>query len=777
MPLPVPNLDDRRFDDLVAEAKARLAAHLPELTQVSPGDPIHTVIDLFAWLTETLLYRANLIPERQRRIFLNLLQIPLRPALPGQGVVCIDASPSSAQLPPLVEAGTQLRAGKQPLTVLGEVQPTPLTLQVLIKQALSTDELRALGMTLNDLHEQYGLRRGETPQPYLPKRLVVGRDTIDLSQALDTSVYLAAIAPKQLDDHIAALRDNVAGIRINIALAPADDLIAADTVVADAVADSVNPQDALPRILVWELVSQLPNQDGSLGVRHFPLEVISDTSMGGRQVGVVRLRLPNNSGLFADFANADPMFDGTKAFPPALDDAVRAQRVVFWLRLRCPQEPTLQLSYLGINGIDVAAQGQRVDRMLGVGTGQPDQVMALPDGNVDPATLVLEVEDHGSWVPWRAVDVLANQGEHAQVYQLNRETGLVYFGDGQHSGKRPPVGAGIRIATYRYGGGAHTNLAVGTIKELVEGHSRHKLRHDLPLQGGRDGETVQQAEQRIPTFLTHRNRAVTVDDFIFITLNNPVNTVARTEVIPGFLPGITLDSARFEVPGTVSVFVLPPAERAMGNTPKPTKGLLKDVFDYLSVRTLVGTELYVLSPLYQPIAVSVMVQVKDPQTEQMTLNAVQHALVEYLWLLAPGGREGQGWPMGHSVRPQELLTQVAKVDGVLSVNGLALFSKETLSITDLSTKDALTKSKSKSKSASKPPAKSLTTARGVPVKTVWRTVSNPQGLALAPYELPDLQGVRVAIGNVGDALKLPAELNDVDEAGSAIAVPVIPEVC
>jgi len=71
MPLPVPNLDDRRFDDLVAEARQRLAAHLPELTQIAPGDPVHAFVDLFAWLTETILFRANLIPERQRRVILK----------------------------------------------------------------------------------------------------------------------------------------------------------------------------------------------------------------------------------------------------------------------------------------------------------------------------------------------------------------------------------------------------------------------------------------------------------------------------------------------------------------------------------------------------------------------------------------------------------------------------------------------------------------------------------------------------------------------------------
>ena len=98
MPLPVPNLDDRRFDDLVKEAQARLVTHLPELTHIAPGDPVHSFIDLFAWLTETILYRANLIPERQRRVFLNLLQIPVRAARPARGVVCIDAGPNSVRL-------------------------------------------------------------------------------------------------------------------------------------------------------------------------------------------------------------------------------------------------------------------------------------------------------------------------------------------------------------------------------------------------------------------------------------------------------------------------------------------------------------------------------------------------------------------------------------------------------------------------------------------------------------------------------------------------------
>ncbi|HVH46010.1 MAG TPA: hypothetical protein VM925_26860 [Labilithrix sp.] len=68
MPIRPPALDDRRFDDLVDEVLARIPGHTPEWTNPRLGDPGRTLVELFAWLTDTLLYRANLIPERQRLV-------------------------------------------------------------------------------------------------------------------------------------------------------------------------------------------------------------------------------------------------------------------------------------------------------------------------------------------------------------------------------------------------------------------------------------------------------------------------------------------------------------------------------------------------------------------------------------------------------------------------------------------------------------------------------------------------------------------------------------
>src|SRR5436190_5822855 len=87
MPLPTPNLDDRSFEQLFAEAKARIPVHTPEWTNFNDSDPGITVVQLFAFMTENLLYRSNRIPEANRLKFLKLLGIPFLPALRGRGGV------------------------------------------------------------------------------------------------------------------------------------------------------------------------------------------------------------------------------------------------------------------------------------------------------------------------------------------------------------------------------------------------------------------------------------------------------------------------------------------------------------------------------------------------------------------------------------------------------------------------------------------------------------------------------------------------------------------
>src|SRR6476660_10592289 len=87
MPLPAPLIDDRKYEDLVRELVARIPSHTPEWTNFNDSDPGITLIQLFAHLGESLIYRANRIPNRNRSKFLSLLGVKLNPAQEARGLV------------------------------------------------------------------------------------------------------------------------------------------------------------------------------------------------------------------------------------------------------------------------------------------------------------------------------------------------------------------------------------------------------------------------------------------------------------------------------------------------------------------------------------------------------------------------------------------------------------------------------------------------------------------------------------------------------------------
>lgn len=79
MALKSPNLDDRDFDQLVAEARRWIARTSPQWTDTSPSDPGMVILELFAFLTETMIYRLNRLPEKAYVEFLRLMGVVLKP--------------------------------------------------------------------------------------------------------------------------------------------------------------------------------------------------------------------------------------------------------------------------------------------------------------------------------------------------------------------------------------------------------------------------------------------------------------------------------------------------------------------------------------------------------------------------------------------------------------------------------------------------------------------------------------------------------------------------
>jgi hypothetical protein len=83
MPLAAPDLDTRRFDDLVREARERIPRYTPEWTNFNDSDPGMTLVQLHAWMTETILFELNRVPDLNYIKFLDLLGVAAEPAHPA----------------------------------------------------------------------------------------------------------------------------------------------------------------------------------------------------------------------------------------------------------------------------------------------------------------------------------------------------------------------------------------------------------------------------------------------------------------------------------------------------------------------------------------------------------------------------------------------------------------------------------------------------------------------------------------------------------------------
>jgi hypothetical protein len=82
MAIPQPNLDDRTYDQLVAEGRALIARHCPAWTDYNPSDPGITLLELFAYLAEAAIYQINRIPERSLERYALLVGVARNPGEP-----------------------------------------------------------------------------------------------------------------------------------------------------------------------------------------------------------------------------------------------------------------------------------------------------------------------------------------------------------------------------------------------------------------------------------------------------------------------------------------------------------------------------------------------------------------------------------------------------------------------------------------------------------------------------------------------------------------------
>lgn len=661
MPLPTPILDDRSYQQLRDELVRRIPVYNPEWTDYNAADPGITLIELFAFLGENLLFRFNQIPDATRLAFLRLLNIPLFAARPAEGLVTF-----STKVPgELVKVGAETRAGDVSFETQREVYVLPLSCVVGAKvtsgppvAAEERDATTSTQLALGPLqqNERVAFYRTEwLPDPAAPRA-----SPLNAQLAVDGMIWIAVMSTRY------TVPSALGGRVLNIGFVPEQEVASMDEV--DACLGALSP--AAPSVL-WQASTGAVS-----GRRKSPdyvkLDVLEDTTRGLTQAGIVRLQLPDRIESLAVPHDIDslgglvdvvPELAGAGELPPVIEDEAQAQTVMFWVRAsRLRDRPFGRVRWVGINATDVVQQRRANPEFLGTGTGQPNQHARLVFDNVIAGSLVLQVEEAGEWRTWREVEGLEASGPDDRHYVLDSESGVARFGNGT-TGRPPQDGQRIRALEYRFGGGTAGNVAAKAITSCIDS-STVKPENPLPLTGGGDRETLEAALERVPGEIRRHDRAVARSDFEELALMTPGAGVARAEALPLFYP----PTRKMDAAGVVSVVVWPREDARNPGAPMPDRAVLKRVCDYLNARRLITTELWVIPPTYRRIALSVGLSVKPGHGVEAVRRWVELVLRQFLAPLPPFGPEGKGWPLGRRVHGPELEAAALQVEGVAFID-------------------------------------------------------------------------------------------------------------
>ncbi len=712
---------------------ASIPAHTPEWTIQQPGDPGRTLIELFAWLADTILYRANLIPERQRLAFLKLLGLPLQPAAAATGILSVFLDPSKTPAVTLAQGASV--PGPVNFETLADLDVLPVTAQAYIKVPLTAAQQTAAMPLLTGLQSLYNLANvpaGYATTPVFANNAADPNGVDVFGGTIDQCLWIALLSPKpaNLSAVLATLGGNKGQRQLSLGFVPA-------LQTSDPFADA-SPSVAVP--VTWQISGNtLPGQP----LVYYPLTVASDTTAGLTTSGVVQLLLPQavDIGAPPNDVRSDTQA-GVGPKPPRVDDPNFDSMLVTWIRVNV--QSALMLNWAGINAVEIDQRTTYNNLVAGVSDGSANQQLALAQTQIDPDTFQLDVDMPGlGFQLWNAVDDLAVLQGPVPAYVLDPEAGTVTFGN-QMQGLIPPISRRIRARVMRAGGGAAGNLAAGTLAAIqavdLSGNPVSGLSVQQPIAttGGADSETLDQAEQRIPATLRHQERAVTADDYKNLVQEMPGGGVARVEVLPLFKPQ-TRDP---NVPGVVSVMVIPPKGNLQPLCPRADRVLLESVYAYLNPKRPVAAELYVIATEYIDLGLSVAVEVRNGFALLQVSQQVETALRSYLWPVPPGGAANQGWPLGRTVRSLELEVIVSQVPGVSEVNGLLLF---------------------------------LPQAAGG-YQQIPANGSGNAELTLESWQLPELLQVLVTAGPDGSGVE-PGTLAPDVQTDNTVAVPVVPSVC
>ncbi|MDX3452696.1 putative baseplate assembly protein [Streptomyces sp. ME02-8801-2C] len=617
MALPSPNLDDRRFQQLVDEAKRYVQQRAPEWTDHNVSDPGVTLIETFAYLVDQLLYRLNRVPDKNYTAFLDLLDIRLFPPTAAGAEVDFWLSapqPDTVTLPP----------GTEVTTALGET---------------FTDDDAVVFTTAHEL-------------PIVPSELIrlvtaprTGEQT-DRTRTLDEGGDVPAFqqTPEPGDALLFGLPTAVPRCIVAVNL---------DSRVEGIGVDPRQPP------LVWEAWD---------GARWQECETGSDTTGGLNRPGEVVLHVPAG--------HTASVIGGTRAGWLRCRVTEPEPGQPFY-----SESPTVrEAQVFTVGGTMTVEHAETVlDVPLGTSEGVAGQSFRLPRPPVlldgDPPDV--EVSSADGWQRWDVVDHFGRSGPDDRHVRVDATTGEFTFppalrepdGTLRQCGAVPSKGAQIRVARYRTGGGPAGNVARGAISVLRSSvpYVARVINREA-ARGGVAGETIDNAKLRAPEVLRMQERAVTAEDYEILA-RQAAPSVRRVRCLP----------AGGEA-GAVRVLVVPDAVADEGDDRLrfeqliPSEQVLTAITTTLDERRLIGTRLVVEPPVYQGVTVVARFAAPASDTDRVRESALD-ALFRYLNPLT-GGPDGTGWPFGRPVQYGEIFGVLQQATGNVLVEDVRLFAAD-----------------------------------------------------------------------------------------------------
>ena len=609
-----PNLDDRTWQNLVDEMRGLIPRYAPRWTDQNPSDLGITLIELFAWLVESLTYRLNRVPEKNYIAFLRLLGITRNPAVPAGLFLTFEAQ--GQQRAVLVPRGTQAQTqgNETEAPTVFETDDDMLVLPTTMKIALE----------LRDVGEQ-------TP------------GYKDISQSLTVppaaGIALDLLPPGNVQLCLGFEQAVSAEILLRIKLFSPLQLVggqAGDTASAPVSVSWVySTGETTP--LSWSSIPDDRIIDGTQNLEHD---------------GIVRLTVP------ADWTSQNPdAWQASSANPVTIP--------YYWLGVRFHttnvEHVKIGFNYILFNAVSAHnALTIRDPEFSGESNGQAFQVFQLQhyplfkqtDTDTPYNHLIIEVDN----VTWTLVDDFpAGPGN---FYRLDPVAGEVSFGSfdpvgGQGHGSIPPRQSRVVARTYRYVvGGLSGNVGGGQVNLMRTPVTGITSVINLAASfGAADQEPLADTMRLAPEMLKNRDRAVTFDDYEFLT-REATTAVALTRCL---IPRLHNDDRPWlyggidRAPGNVNVVIVPDQGQEVA-TPEPATSLLHEVLQYLDKRRDVTAHLSVIGPRYLPIkghVTAILWQRATESTEELK-KELEDRLKRYFHPIL-GGPEGQGWSVGQSV--------------------------------------------------------------------------------------------------------------------------------